>query len=227
MDVRHFLESRLSFIERFYRDASAPFLERKRLIEAEEEPFVPPYSEDEEPPFLSEWLEADDSLQVLGQSCLSMLAASLHLYFRTWERQLRRPVDESLRSTFNKRGWFAGYALYYARNFGVIFDSSPCNLALLEELVLARNQVQHPDEITSHHAYYSKDDLRKVSSPFFVGDRELELLASIDQSESSWLLPPTIHVTAEKLAAALSEIRAFVAWLESTDHQGPGRLAPR
>ena len=217
MDVRYFLERRLVFVERFYATAAYSFLERKRQIDAEEEPFVPPYSEDAEPPFLSEWLEADDSLQVLGRSCISMLAASVHLYFKTCERQLRRPVDESMASTFKKQGWFQGYKLYFERSFGVKFESSGCNLALLEELVLARNQVQHPDSITTQHSHYSKDNLRKLPSPLFVDDRELELLQGSEGRDVSWLLPPAIYVTAERLSSAILEIRKFTVWLEATD----------
>ena len=73
MDVRYFLDQRLAFIEQLYVNSAVSFIERKRKIEAEEKPFVPPYSEDPEPAFLSEWLEADESLQVLGGSCVSML----------------------------------------------------------------------------------------------------------------------------------------------------------
>jgi hypothetical protein len=57
---------RIKFINQFYKAASLPFAEKKRKIEAEEEPFVPPYSEDADPHFLNEWIEADESLQVLG-----------------------------------------------------------------------------------------------------------------------------------------------------------------
>lgn len=73
MDVQYFLSRRIDFIRQYYATASAPYVERKRKIEAEEEPFVPPYSEDGEPAFLKEWLEADESLHVLGYSCISML----------------------------------------------------------------------------------------------------------------------------------------------------------
>ena len=75
MDVQYFLERRLEFIRQFYVNSSAGFIERKRQIEAEEEPYVPPYSEDPEPAFLNEWLEAEESLQVLGRICISLRKA--------------------------------------------------------------------------------------------------------------------------------------------------------
>ena len=104
MDINFFLRERTKFIRQFYDAASFPFLERRRKIEAEEDPFVPPYSEDGEPPFLEEWVEADDSLQVLGYACINLLAAGFHLFFKTWESELQTPA---LKSEF-KKGWFNG-----------------------------------------------------------------------------------------------------------------------
>lgn len=221
MDVRYFLDQRLAFIKQLYVNSSASFIERKRKIEAEEEPFVPPYSEDAEPAYLSEWLEADESLQVLGGVCVSMLSASFHLYFKTWEHQLGIPVDKSLKPIFRKRGWFHGYREYFFRHFGINFEGSPCQLALLEELVLARNRVQHPDSISSHSSHYSDDDLKKMPRPFFIDDRELEMLAETEKVERKWLLPPTIHVTSKKFLAALSEVARFAKWLEQPQQSSP------
>jgi len=217
MDVRYFLGERLSFIEQLYSNSSAPFIERKRKIEAGEEPFVPPYSEDSEPPFLSEWLEADESLQVIGRTCVSMLSASLHLYFKTWEHQLGIPAAASYKAEF-KKGWLNGYKAYFQGQFGVVFEGSPCNLSLLEELVLARNRVQHPESITIQRSYYSPDDLQKLPSPFFIDDHEREVLAEMEEGERSWLIPPAIHVTHEKLMEAIAEVGRFAEWLEQTDH---------
>lgn len=97
MYVLGYLKERIKFIGGFYETASGPFRETIRKIEAGEAPFNPPprydyddgYGEPEPPPFLEEWMEVDTSLRVLGLACLSMLSASLKLYFETWERQLR------------------------------------------------------------------------------------------------------------------------------------------
>ncbi len=213
MDVRYFLGQRLSFLGQLYTNSAEPFLERKRKIEAAEEPYVPPYSEDSEPAFLSEWLEADESLRVLGGACVSMLSASFHLYFKTWEQQLNVPVGDKYKSAF-KRGWFNGYKVYFLKEFGVRFEESPCNLELLEELVLVRNRVQHPESITSHSTHYSKDDFKKLERPFFINSRDFEIFGDQEDGERSWLMPPTIHVTPEKFSAALKEVDRFTEWLE-------------
>lgn len=40
MDIRFFLEQRLSFIKQLYINGTAPFIERIRKIDAEEAPFI-------------------------------------------------------------------------------------------------------------------------------------------------------------------------------------------
>jgi len=225
VDIQFFLFQRLEFIEQFYKNSAASFVERKRRIEAEEEPFVPPYSEDGEPPFLAEWIEADESLHVLGRSCISMLAASFHLYLKTWERQIAIPIDESLKPCFKNNGWFQGYKVYFAEHLSVHFENSPCDLSLLEELVLARNRVQHPASITTHSTHYSDNDLKKLPRPFFVDEKEFDLFADADEGARNWLMPPTVHVTAEKLLSALSQVAHFSKWLEDLDFH-PRRSSP-
>lgn len=84
MDVLYFFKGRTRFLPYFYDSAAAPFRETMRKIEAGEAPFAsPPYREDGEPPYLDEWVEASEAVEVLRRSCLSMLSASLNLYFRT------------------------------------------------------------------------------------------------------------------------------------------------
>jgi hypothetical protein len=216
VDIRFFLNHRIAFIRQFYITTSDVYIELKRKIEAEEEPFISPYSERDEPAFLEAWIEAEESLQILGCSCISMLAATLHLYFKTWERQMGIPVDESLKSEF-KKGWFNGYKCYFAQYASLRFEDGPVNLAVLEELVLARNRIQHPESITSYSSHYSDDDLQKLPHPFFLDEREQLFLAEIGEDEGIWLLQPTIHVSSEKLLKALAEVARFTEWMEQVE----------
>lgn len=217
MHVRYFLNRRIEFIRQFYATASKPYVERKRKIEAEEEPFVPPYSEDGEPPFLKEWIEADESLHILAYSCTSMLAAALKLYLESWVRQSGIVVVESLKkSVFKNHGWFAGYKTHFTQCFDVAFNAGPANLQLLEEIVLARNQIEHPLSITSHRTEYSHSDLKKLRHPFFIDERESALLVDLDEESKSWIMPPTLHVTEAQLVAAASEVERFAEWFEPT-----------
>ncbi len=227
MDVRHFLYSRTAFIRQLYDATSALYLERKRKIEAGEEPFLPPYSEDGEPPFLREWYEADESLHVLAYSCISMLAASLHLYLKTFEKVLHFPIDKSLKQKFKSSGWLYGYAAYFERHLGIYFKDCPVKLEILEEVVLARNRVQHPDFIVGQRVRYSNCDLEKLAHPFFVNEDERVALEEVDKMESAWLMPPTLHVSTEKLAMAIEQVERFGGWLENEiDTRWYGRQTP-
>jgi hypothetical protein len=217
VDIRYFFSQRLDFIRQLYLTASAPYLERIRKIESEEEPFVPPYSEDyDEPPFLEEWIEAEESLHVLAYSCVSMLAAALHLYLETWVRQSGIPVNESLKkSVFRKCGWLTGYNDHFSTRFSIDFEACPVKLGLLEEVILARNRIEHPVEIFTTRTKYADADLRKLRHPFFVDKREAVFLSDDDKDETAWLSPPTLYVTEEKLLAVLTEVERFVEWFEN------------
>ena len=98
----------MRFIREFYETAGEPFRETMRKIESGEPPFEPPYSEDGEPPYLSEWIEADTALDVLGRACVSMVSASLKLYFETWEGQLGVVWEKGERKKAFKDGFLHG-----------------------------------------------------------------------------------------------------------------------
>jgi hypothetical protein len=215
MDIRFFFEQRLGFIKQLYLNGSAPFEERKRRIENEEEPFIPPYSEDGEPPFISEWLEADASIQVLGSSCLSMLSAALHLYLTEWQKLLGDAPGPPLKSIFRKKGWPNGYKAFYEAHGSERFDTGPFNFDLIVELVLARNSIQHPDSLIFDTYRYTGEDLAKMPSPFFISDREKEISEELTEEGRSWLMRPHIHIDTEKFHHALTQISSFIEWLEN------------
>lgn len=214
MDIRFFFEQRLEFIKQLYINGSSPFDERKRKIEAGEDPFIPPYSEDGEPPFTSEWIEADASIQVLGSSCLSMLSAALHLYLTEWQRLLGTPAGPSLKSVFKTKGWPNGYKAFYQAHGSDSFDSGPFNFDVIVELVLARNSIQHPDSLIFDTYRYTDEDLAKMPSPFFISDREKEMADELGEEGRGWLMRPHIHIDTEKFLHALSQLSSFVEWLE-------------
>ena len=80
MDVHFFLSERTNFIRYFFEEAVKPFEETIHRIRAEEPPYVPPPWDDsmsDEPAFMSEYNNATVGLDVVGQTCLSMLSESL------------------------------------------------------------------------------------------------------------------------------------------------------
>ena len=56
-------------------------------------------SEDGELPYEIEWNEASDAVQVLGHSCVSMLAGTLHVYLETWEQKVGIKIRPEERKT--------------------------------------------------------------------------------------------------------------------------------
>src|SRR5882672_5490390 len=75
MDILAGLRDKLRFIERQYAAASFPFREIRRKINDCEEPFEPPPFDPDrddlgEPPFLEEYREATESLNIEGQAAM-------------------------------------------------------------------------------------------------------------------------------------------------------------
>jgi hypothetical protein len=88
MDVEYFLKERTEFIRYFYDNGVVGFREILRQIDEQEEPFVPPYSEDGEPPFVTEYMDATYGIGAVGVAALSMLSDALKLFFMTLEKLL-------------------------------------------------------------------------------------------------------------------------------------------
>jgi len=210
VDYRFFFLKRMNFIRQFYDVASKPYAERKSAIENEEAPWIPPYSEDSEPAFLSEWLEADESIQILGVNCISMLSAALKLFLQECEKRVGIPRNPAWKSVF-RRSWLQGYSLYFGTHVGKDFARSGVNLEILEEAVLARNNAQHPASLLDTSLYYSASDLSKLSSPVLV--RNYDAKAHAEDRQWGFMLP-SIHVTEASLEKVLVEAERLANWLE-------------
>jgi hypothetical protein len=115
MDILAILCDRLSFIERFYHLAAAPFATVKRQIEGGEDPFAPRYvpGDHDGPEFLSEWIEAEDMLRTLGQCTLGVLEKALQDYLREFIMREHGILPANLPSELEpfkkKDGWFGAY----------------------------------------------------------------------------------------------------------------------
>ena len=200
MDILYFLKMRTRFIKGFYKSTSFPFTERKRRIEVGEEPFVPPYSEDGDPPFLDEWIEADESIDVLGQTCICMVATALYLYLKEWidrlyrfygddklVKKIGRPEDNK---TAFKKGWINGYRIFFGEKLKIIWEQAPSNLGLLEEIVLTRNRAQHPEDISTLRIEQSDKYFRKHLRSFFADDLQMQMVSDPERPEEEWVLRP-------------------------------------
>jgi hypothetical protein len=224
VDVRGFLQIRVEFLRQLYETSTFPYVERKRKIECGEAPYVDIHYGDDEAPYLSEWMEADQSVRVLGQMSVSTLAAALQLYLKESHANIKRRFHHSrtaplasidtYKSEFNKAGWFGGYRAYFLKELGIDFADSGCDIAILESLVLARNRSQHPESITTLDARHTEHDLKRLPNPFFVDPKELELLS--DMQFPSFVLAPVISISPDRMTAAFVQVESFCDWLEES-----------
>lgn len=212
MDVLYFLKDRTRLIRQYYEQAAQPFNEIIRKIEAEEEPFLPPYSEDPEPAFLSEWIEAQEFLEVTGRCCASMLSAALQLYFKTWEHDLGLTCGTQFKATFKRDGMVGGFRICFAERLGIEWNNCPADLTIIEQVVLARNRDQHPESITSLRVTHADQDRARHPRPFFLNDKEAALYD--DGDDSGLWMSPSLHVSKDKLMAAIASVETLCEWLE-------------
>lgn len=214
MNVAWFLNRRLDFIWQLYTRSSAPFVDRRTKIENEEEPFVLLYPEDTEPAFMLEWQEATDSIDVLGHACLCMLASALHAYLQTRFRLHCKELSAEDRRHVFRKGWVRGYDQIFTEAFKISFTDGPVSIAVLEDIVLTRNSIQHGLEITANqpkHTNWESGAARSV----FLDAREMELLDRMSPDAQMWLAPPTVHISQASLEATINTVKHFVAWLDA------------
>jgi hypothetical protein len=152
MDVLFFLKLRTDFLRRFYKQALFPFLEAKRKIREHEEPFNdPPFDDSGDPPYLKEWEEADEAIEVLGQACVSFLSGSLKLFLNESEQEFRKfygPLPEKDASTFKRHGSVTGYQHWFA-SVGINMEDSRVDINVISEIVYTRHMAEHHNSIGS------------------------------------------------------------------------------
>ena len=211
MDVLWFLNERLRTIRAFYRTARPSFETKIDAIERGLPPFdKPPYDETGEPPFMEEWSEATLGLDLLGRSALSMISASLKLYFETWEAKVGLTWGEGERKKAFKKGFLKAYWNRFAEVLP--FDPASCHadLELIEQVVLGRNLDQHPEVISSLHVRHEVHDLRRFKTKFFVQDTERAFLSD----DLITLMTPRLYVDDDRLRLSIEEIEKLAEWLE-------------
>jgi hypothetical protein len=213
VDVLYFLEDRMRFIRCYYEQAALGFLETKRKIEAEEPPFDnPPWDESGEPGFLQEWMDAEDGLVMLGRSCVSMLSGSIQIYFKEWKKLLGITMTNEEQRAFFNNGILHGYRAVYEYFTKLSWSNSGANLGILEQVILARNNDQHPENIHTMHAYHKERDHEKYPDLFFLSERDKR--SSGDNDASFALFGGHIVVTKETLFTAIDQLEVLARWLE-------------
>lgn len=212
MQFESFLKLRTTFIRYFYETSVKPFNEIKTAIENEEEPYLSPYSEDGEPPFLDHWIDAEQGIDTVGHACISMLSSALHLFLKAWVTRFEKERGMKFNSNFKKKGWFHGYKQIFIQ---LKLPLSQCTVKfdVVEQITLARNRVQHPEDLTDSRVTHSENDLNRFPNPFFASETEINM-AIHDDDSVTWWLKPSVKPTREKILEAIDHVGALCCWLE-------------
>ncbi len=140
-----------------------------------------------------------------------MLAGSLSLFFRYWQRQLGLSCQALDKDMF-KNGLLPGYRKCFESLSVANWDACPANLELIEQIVLARNRDQHPEDIWTLGVNHSEKDRERYPSPFFIEDEERSLLDGTGE-DAPWM-SARLYLSGEKLEQAIREVEALAVWLE-------------
>ena len=223
MNVQFFLRERTKFIRHYYRTAAQPFQSAMSAIQDGAPPYDnPPFDDSGEPPFLEDWIEAKTALEVLGRSCVSMLSGSFDLYLKRWEemRNISWKGNER-RKVLRKKG-IRGYLAAIAKIVPMDLNTCEADLDIVEQVTLARNRDQHPDDIFTMQVCHSDSDLEKFPLPFFADDVEMRIFADevemrvnkgLDDTSIFWF-NPSVQVSPERFEVAVHTVEKFAEWLE-------------
>ena len=214
MDILYFFNERTRFVRRFYAAASSVFRDQMDKISEGEAPYDdPPYEESGEPPYMEEWRDAKEALDVLGLTCVSMLSEALKVFLLAWESAIGVHWEQGERNNLFRKHGLKGYV----SSLGAMrLTPSPCpaDLDLLEQVILARNAAQHPDELTQLVPKHRRADLVKHPRPFFMDEAESVYMEG-DLADVPFLVP-RMRVSPEKLYRATDEVDKFAAWLDES-----------
>jgi hypothetical protein len=215
MDATYFLKQRVAFVRFFYVEGAKSFQGMQDQIEQGLPPFDnPPYSEDAEPAFLDEWQDAATSIEVLGQSSVSLLADALKLYFQTLQRRvIGFTISNEELSKAKRRGWVALYRDALAIILDTDWADCPARFDIIEQVVLARNSSQHGTDLTSQRATHDARTLEKHPRPWFASDDEVRTWEEYGGNPRSFLVP-RLTVTEDNLFAAAREIEVLADWID-------------
>lgn len=203
------LLDKLNFIRRFYDLASEPFIETKRKIEQHEEPFNAFDTGEGEPPFLAEWLDADESLNILGKSCLCLLQNAFVNYLKGFNEHYA-PVDETVTLETVRGSWFEKYQRLFLGRYGIDWTASDVDLDFIQQVNFARNDIQHGGTFYDMGHRQNDEYFNRFPTSIFADEFEREVYpAGVEAA-----MPYRITVSRDNLFAAIQAIEDFCTYLD-------------
>ena len=118
------------------------------------------------------------------------------------------------KANFKKKGWFNGYRQIFAQ-LQLPLSECPVDLEVIEQVALARNRVQHPEELAALRVNHSESDLERYPKPFFASEAELNMAIRDDDDSVIWWLRPSIKSAREEVLAAIEQVELLCSWLDA------------
>jgi len=209
MDLLHGLHEKLRFIESMHQKATTSFVETKRKIEKSEGEFDysgwDPESFDGEPPFLTEWQEADEALNLLAQACVSLVQSALKEYLDgcLFVARSGKPQRNG------KESWFDAYQRFFNEQFGIDWAKSPVQPTLIEEINLARNDAQHTGREFGMTRYQDAHHRERFPKGLFADAMFAEMV-----ERSPLMGPVPLRATAGSLQEATKRVLDFCSFID-------------
>lgn len=217
MDLDHFMDQRLQFVEYFYNSTTAVFTETLRKIEQGEEPFVdhsdPEYADG--PAFMSEWEDANAAMTLSGAACLDVLQSSFHAFLDQYMRLLGVEDNIPKLSGLKKKSWFGNYRAYFSDLLGLPWEEAGADVSLIEQVILTRNDFTHNVDLLSLYAFQTSRHAEKYPNSPFVDARWKDFPFAATR------IP--LVVPSETLFGAISELRKLCRFLEAERYNVPKR----
>lgn len=207
MDLFYFLNERLQFVEYFHASTTALFEEVKRKIEAGEPPYEdtrdPEYAD--EPAFLEEWEQADAALAISGAACLDLLQSTLHAFLDEYMDRIGKKQVISKLKKMGQKSWFGNYKAFFGEYLKIDWAASGADTALIEQVILTRNDFTHNVDLLSLNAYQTQFHSEKYPDSGFA-----------DPTWKTLFLKRTrLIVPAEMLQRAIRELRTLCEYLDA------------
>jgi hypothetical protein len=196
VDLMWFLRDKLGFIQRLYDSASKPFISKMRRIDDHEPPFDA-YDcldkESDEPPFLTEWIEASEANDILGNVCVCLVQTAMKQFFEAFFQETGRKPPTG------RGSWFERYRAFFLNEYGIDWSKGPVKLEVLEDLSLARNDIQHGGTLMTKTTIQNPDYARRFPNSLFT---------------EMFVIRPKIAVNRDSLMAAIQAVEEFCSYLE-------------
>lgn len=202
MELVHFLNQRLKFVEYFHESTTASFEEVKSKIEAGESPYVDTCDPEDadEPAFLEKWERADAA----GAACLDLLQSTFHEFLDEYMNLIGSKSIIPHLNEMGKKSWFGNYRAFFDKYLQIDWAASGADLDLLEQVILTRNDFTHNIDLFSLGALQTPFHSDKYPDSAFAGQRLKTLFV-----QRMWLIVP-----GETLQRANGTLRTLCEYLD-------------